>query len=45
MSCIASSFVGSVAALKATKVQVSFDAIPFSFASRALFGRRAPGET
>ena len=24
MSCIASSFVGSVAALKATKVQVSF---------------------
>jgi len=41
MSCIASSFVGSVAALKATKVQVSFDA----FASRALFRRRAPGET
>ena len=28
MSCIASSFVGSVAALKATKVQVSVDFLP-----------------
>jgi hypothetical protein len=37
MSCIASSFVGSVAALKATKVQVSFTAFPLRSARRALF--------
>ena len=40
MACIASSFAGSVAALKATKVQVSFDDLPFPFARRVLFRRR-----
>jgi hypothetical protein len=40
MACIASSFAGSVAALKATKVQVRFNALlhaPPARASRAFF--------
>ena len=43
MSCIASSFVGSVAALKATKVQVRFDTRDTPVHPTRVVARLVPG--